>query len=188
MYKWTICVLTVPEREQDLTRIEGMLLHQIDNRNDIQLLIDKGTGDVGKKRQRCLEEAAGDYICFVDDDDLIAHDYIERIYELLDGEVDYIGFQLQHYRNGEKQKPTFHSLKYKEWSEDDNGWYRDVSHLNPIKTSIAREGVFEGAYGEDKAWAEQVNPKTEHYIDAPMYFYFFSDEHSLTAGDSNGNA
>lgn len=188
LIKWTIAIISVTERRQDLTRIKGILDYQIGDKDDIEVLVDLGTGDVGKKRQRCLEEANGEYICFVDDDDLVAHDYIESIYPLLDGKVDYIGFQLQHYQDGEKSKPTYHSLEYEKWSEDDNGFYRNVSHLNPIRRELALQGRFEGAYAEDKTWAEQVHPKTQHYIDRPMYFYFFAPQYSLTIGDQNGNA
>lgn len=187
LIKWTIAIISVPERKQDLTRIKGILEYQIGNRDDIEILVDVGTGDVGKKRQRCLEEANGEYINFVDDDDLVAHDYIESIYPLLDGEVDYIGFKLQHYDKGKKSKPTYHSLEYEKWFEDDNGYYRNVSHLNPIRREIALTGRFEGAYAEDKGWAEQVKPKTQHFIDRPMYFYFFSEDYSLTIGDQHGN-
>lgn len=180
--KWTIAILTVPEREADLERITGVLDRQIAGR-DIQVIVSRGAGNVGEKRQACLNSAQGEYLNFVDDDDLIAHDYVDRIYPLLDG-VDYIGFRMQLYIDGRKQKPTFHSLRYDGWSEDGNGYYRNVSHLNPIRTEIARQGRFEGAYAEDKAWAEQVHPQTEHYIDDPMYFYFFSPQHSRTIGNA----
>ena len=180
--RWTIAILTIPERKLDLTRIKGMLQYQINNSQhvtDIELLINNKSGTVGEKRQWCLEHAKGDYINFVDDDDLVAHDYIEKIYPLLDG-VDYVGFMLQHYRNGEKMKPTYHSLEYDTWFEDEDGWYRGVSHLNPIKLEIAKQGAFSGEYGEDFRWAQLVHPKTSHYINEPMYFYFYSEKHSAT--------
>lgn len=61
----------------------------------------------------------------------------------MDG-TDYIGFQLQMYNKGVKDKPTYHNLKYTEWCENQIGYYRGVSHLNPIRRDIALKGKFEG--------------------------------------------
>lgn len=180
MIKWSICILTVPERENDLARLFGSLKRQVGDR-DIQILVNDRGGALGEKRQWCLNHAMGEYICFIDDDDLVAHDYVETIYPLLDG-VDYIGFRLQLYNDGAKQKPTFHSLRYENWSEDENGFYRNVSHLNPIRTEISREGRFDGGFGEDFRWSQQVKPVTEHFIDKPLYFYFHSSKYSLSQG------
>lgn len=177
--KWTICILTVPEREKDLTRITGLLQHQIGSREDVCLLVNAREGSLGEKRQWCVENATGEYMNFVDDDDIIAHDYVDTIYPLLDG-VDYIGFRLQMYVNGERQLPTTHSLRYPAWSEDENGFYRNVTHLNPMRREVVEQARFEGGFGEDRRWSEQVKPETEHFIDRPMYFYFYSKEHSLS--------
>lgn len=181
--KWTIAILTMEGRETDYERIMGMLAYQGGGGRDIEILVAAQPWSVAEKRQWCLDNAQGEYFNFIDDDDLIARDYIDRIYPLLDG-VDYIGFRMQLFWDGRRMKPTFHSLRYPDWSEDENGYYRNVSHLNPIRTEIARQGRFEGGYGEDRRWAEQVSPKTEHFIDEPMYFYFYSPEHSRTSGDT----
>lgn len=181
--KWTIAILTIPERKLDLGRIVGVLKRQITDQ-DVEIIVADQDWRVGRKRQWCLDTANGEYFNFVDDDDLVAHDYIDSIYPLLDG-VDYIGFQMQLYWDGEKMKPTYHSLQHDRWWDDDSGYYRNVSHLNPIRTEIARQGRFDGAYPEDVNWARQVHPETEHYVDHPMYFYFFAPEHSKGQADGN---
>ncbi|ORB93968.1 hypothetical protein LAUMK4_05849 [Mycobacterium persicum] len=175
--RWTIAILTIPERRTDLIRLLSSLQHQIGDVPGIKVLVADQPGSISEKRQWCLDNAHGDYFCFIDDDDLPAHDYIQRILPLLDG-VDYVGFRMQHYHNGTKSKPTYHSLRHGHWHEDDHGYYRNVSHLNPIRLDIARKGRFYGGYGEDRQWAEQVSPETEHYIADPMYFYFDSPTHS----------
>lgn len=181
MVKWTIAILTVEQRKPLFQRLLDVLKPQVGDR-DIEILIaDQEDWSVSDKRQWCLDEARGDYLCFCDDDDLVASDYVERIYPLLDG-VDYVGFRLQLYIDGMPQKPTFHSLRYPEWSDDAAGYYRNVSHLNPVRTEIARQGRFDGGYGEDKRWADQVHPVTEHYVDDVMYKYYFSPTSSLTYG------
>lgn len=148
---------------------------------DIEVLIADQDWPLSEKRQWCLDSAKGEYFCFIDDDDMVAENYVEAIYPLLDG-VDYIGFQVQFYWDKEPWKPTFHSLRYGTHTieSDENGFYRGVSHLNPIRTVIARQGRYEGGYGEDNRWSAQVNPETEHYVDQVMYHYYFSPSTSLT--------
>lgn len=168
----------MPERKAEFTRLCKLLRPQAKGR-DIEILVARQPAwTISRKRQWCLDRAKGEYINFIDDDDLIAENYVDAIYPLLDG-VDYIGFQLQFYYNGEPWAPTYHSLRYDGWSSDVNGHYRDVSHLNPMRTAVAREGRFDGGHGEDFRWGRQVHPKTEHYIHEIMYYYYFSPESSL---------
>lgn len=173
---WTICILTIPGRKTELERIVGILEYQIANRSwNIQILIADQDWGVAEKRQWCLDNAQGLYVNFIDDDDLVAHDYIDSILPLLDG-TDYIGFRQQYYLNGKKGHLAHHSLQYKDWYGDHTGWHRDVSHLNPILRSVALQGSFIDGPGEelseDDRWAKQVNPQTEHFIDKTLYFYF----------------
>lgn len=178
--KWTIGILTVPQRKGMLTRLLKVLEPQIGDR-DIEILINDQDWEIGAKRQWCLDNAKGEYFCFVDDDDMVSDNYVDAIYPLLDG-VDYIGFQVQFYWDGEPWKPTYHSLQCGVHTifADDTAFYRGVSHLNPMRTEVARQGVYEGGFGEDNRWSALVEPKTEHYIDEVMYHYLFSPTASLT--------
>jgi hypothetical protein len=176
--KWTIAVLTVPERALDLIRIKAILHHQINGNPEIEVMFAPQEGwTLGQKRQWCLDNAQGEYFNFIDDDDLIAHDYIDTIWPLLDG-IDYVGFRMQHFSYGVKSKPTYHSLRYDTWYDDADGFYRNVSHLNPMAIHIARQGRFAGYYGEDFRWSQDVRPQTEHYIDKCMYMYMDAPKYS----------
>lgn len=194
--RWTIGVLSIPSRSRELGTLVADLRMQMERlagdgfdqvlgdglaraaaqryrmaRGDIEVLIDtRAEPTIGEKRQWVLDTAAGQYINFVDDDDRVARDYVQTIHPLLDG-VDYIGFMVELRVNGVLRPPCYHSLQYKGWSNDRNGYYRNVSHLNPMRTEIARQGTFAGNYGEDREWAAQVHPRGEHYIGRPMYFY-----------------
>lgn len=182
MIRWSICIITVPERKKDLTRLFAVLERQIGDL-DIELCVNYQDGSLGEKRQWCIDNTNGEYVSFVDDDDLVAPDFVQTIYPLLDG-VDYVGFQVQLYVDGAKQKPTYHSLRYNSWVEDESGFYRNVSHLNPIRREVALQARFDGGPGEDYRWALQVKPQAEHYIDRPMYFYFFANNYSLSKRDA----
>lgn len=142
---------------------------------------------VPEARQQLMEAATSEYICFVDDDDMVAPYYCERIYPLLDG-VDYIGFRMQYYYDGSPGKPTYHSLRYKQWYEDGAGYYRNISHLNPIRRELATKVSYVCPYPEDVSWSEGMqrygNVRSEHYIPDIMYHYYFAP--SLSYGQMGG--
>lgn len=173
--KWTIAILTIPERRVDFERLMAILSPQVGNR-DIEIIITDQDWSIAAKRQWCLDNAQGEYFNFIDDDDMIAHDYVEGIYPLLDG-VDYIGFILQHYLDGRKSAPQYNSICIKD-RYDGNAYFTWPNHVNPIRTEIARQGTFTtplytpDGRGEDWQWSQQVHPRTEHFIDRPMYMYF----------------
>lgn len=175
--KLSIMVLTQPSRHQYLKRILHTLNKQLEGVKDVEVNVRMFDDNLtlGENRQVMRHEARGEYSCFVDDDDLVADDYVARILPLLDG-VDYVGFRLQCYVDGTPQIPTFHSLTYKNWHQDDKGYYRDISHINPIKTVLALRATMEGGYGEDSRWSETLRSlniiNTQHYIADVMYHYY----------------
>jgi hypothetical protein len=93
---------------------------------------------------------------------------------------------MQCYVDDRPLKPTYHSLRYGRWYEDGAGYYRDVSHLNPIRTDLARRVDFRrGQPPEDVSWADQVRSHvhTEAYVDRVMYHYRSSSADSTWRGD-----
>jgi len=63
----------------------NLLEEILSRRNDLDYkIITKENGGVSSARNRGLMEAAGDYIMFLDGDDYIAEDLVERIYETLE--------------------------------------------------------------------------------------------------------
>jgi hypothetical protein len=159
-----------------------LLLPQVDKyKGQIEVLIfwNDCKHTIGYYRQKMMEDARGEYISHIDDDDLIPKDFCDTIFPLLDG-VDYIGFRVELNHKSLRFLPVYHSLQYDRWIEDDTGYYRGVTHINPIKTEIALKGVFpEVENGEDYQWTVEVHkymantPRefTEHFIDRPMYIY-----------------
>ena len=110
----------------------------------------------------------------MDDDDAVSPNYISSIVPLLDG-VDYIGFEIAMYLNHERIKPAYHSLNTKEWTEDENGYYRDIGHVNPMRRELALQRPMTGGIGEDARWACEMRGlvKTQHYIREPLYVYLW---------------
>lgn len=175
--KWSLLILTQPSRAALLARLTACLLPQLLRAQGVDLVIAffNSRLSLGAQRQKMTEEAQGEYVSIVDDDDLVAPDFIQRILPLLDG-VDQVGFRLQEYKDGVPLKPTFISLRYNGWHDDAEAEYRDIMHLCPLKRELSLEVRREGPPGEDARWACALSKlgvvKTEHFLDAVMYMYY----------------
>lgn len=186
---WTILIATVGERNERFYKLAKKLLQQTEPyKGKVQLLVywNNYEWPLGEVRQFLVEQAESEYISFVDDDDDVPDYYVKEVMKALKKNPDYVGWQQQLWHNGEKMKPTFHSIKYRDWSEDEKGWYRDVSHLNPIKRGIALKTSFGSSQDtpEDESWARRIAPhvETEEYIDKVMYFYQHTSDDSVWRG------
>jgi hypothetical protein len=87
-----------------------------------------------------------------------------------------VGFIVAYYVDGWLRREFIHSLEYSYW-----GLQRDISHLNPMKTEIARLGRFEGSDANcDYNWACQVRSaglcKTQAFVEDRLYHYRFDSE------------
>ena len=176
--KLSLMILTQPSRAAFLAKLLDRLKPQVAKYPDVVIDIRMFDGNLslGANRERMRQASRGEYICFIDDDDLVPEDYLAKIYPLLDG-VDQIGFRVQCYIDGEPLSKTFHSLKYKSWSADKDGHYRDISHINPMRRVLALQVSMDGGVGEDSRWSDAMRQlnivKTEHYIDEVMYLYYY---------------
>lgn len=175
--RWSILVLTQPSRAEFLQRLMACLKPQIDAHLEVELFIRyfDNALSLGDNRQRMAEAAEGEYQCIVDDDDLVAPDYVARILPLLDG-VDQISFRLQQFTNGARHIPTYISLRHGRWYNTDTAEYRDIMQVCPLRRELSLAVPREGGPGEDARWAAHLRNmgivKTEHVIDEVMYFYY----------------
>lgn len=197
---WTILIPTIGRRQAQFRRLVIELLSQAEPRHGqvtILAYYNNGERPLAEIRQALVEAAAGTYVSFVDDDDWVPDYYVQQVRTAIHeyaaasppGEAppiarlpDYIGWRMQHYSDGHPSKPTFHSLAYGRWWDDDRGYYRDVSHLNPILRSKALLADFRGGNPpEDVSWADQMRGllKTEAVIDPEFVMY-----HYYSSGDS----
>lgn len=166
----------MPERKELLGRLLDCLAPQVEKYPDIEVMTKTSTRSrsVGDQRQEMLTKAIGEYVCFIDDDDLVSPVYIDTIYPLLNG-VDYVGFPVKVLRDGHPYGVAYHSLKHREWTSHGLTSFRDISHLNPIKRELAVQAQMEGGYGEDHRWANRLRElgivKTQNYTAEPMYYY-----------------
>lgn len=178
---WSILIATLARREQQLAQVLEALGQQLALFSPMVEVVayrNHGETPLPVIRQALVEEARGDYLCFVDDDDTLPPYYVDTILPMLDGTVDYVGWRMQAYMDGAALKPTYHTLDTDGWWETDYAYYRDVSHLNPVRTALARQADFRrvGDGPEDVSWADQMRPllHTQHLCDGDriMYHYY----------------
>ena len=141
-------------------------------------LADDGELILGEKRNRLLDLASGEYLAFVDDDDMIADSYIEDTFAAIQGQrPDCVTFKGIITTNGRNSGEFRFDMNYPHniWEQDPNGVHlRCPSIWCPVKSSIAKTIRFLPVdCAEDRVWAIQLYPllTTQAYIDKHLYFY-----------------
>ena len=150
---------------------------------EIVTLLDNQHMKVGKKRNELLSLANGEYVCFVDDDDLISNDYVDSILEAIETGEDVVVFTLSRNHNGNHDRLCYYSKEYEKDRDTPGAYYRMPNHLMVFKTDIAQKVKYkEYFFGEDAAWSKEVQKylKSERKIDKVLYTYQSSDTGSAT--------
>lgn len=188
---WTILVPTIPQREDLFRRLMARLLPQLDphdGRVTVLAWRNSGWPHLGALRDAMLIAAPGEYVSFIDDDDLVPEYYVAEVVTAIVGRPDHVGFQLEYTTEtlGEQvgREIVDHSLRHGRWHRNAEGQLvRDFTHIDPIRRDLALRGSFAVAKrgrAEDRQWVKQVrgNLRTEVYIDKIMYHYLWSHEGS----------
>lgn len=195
---WTILIPTIGRRAPKLVLLVNELLEQAQRYEDhvsILAFYNNGERPLGQIRQALVEDAQSHYVSFVDDDDRVPTHYVEKVVEAIGDYAaqfeqwpDQVGWRMQHYSDGVPSKPTYHSLRFRSWWDDDKGYYRDISHLNPVRRELAlMYGDFRrGDPPEDVGWSDQMRGhiKTEAYVpdEFVMYHYYSSGDSTWRPG------
>lgn len=193
--KLSILILSAPERLDKLSKLLQELFNQIIGREiEVIYLGDNLKMTVGEKRNKAVSAARGEYVCFIDDDDMIAKNYIEKIYEAILKKPDVVTFLVRKTYNGKPEQiqkferigrrildPT---LKQK--------FGMKVLTMPPNHLCVWDKSIFMGDCrfphknkGEDHAFAEKVFEKygddlRKIDIDEVLYYYDYQTNVSLT--------
>lgn len=178
-FKLSILIPTLPRRKEMFDKLVEELGRQ--SNPEVQLISNNNeTLSIGAKRNLLLEASTGEYVCFIDDDDMISSTYIDDIMTAIRTSPDCVSLRGVMTTYGENPEMFEHSLRYSAWITTTNPikYERYPNHLNVIRASIAKQFKFpEINFGEDHKWAEQVHLsgliKDEYYLDKVLYNYQF---------------
>lgn len=185
----SVLIATIKEREASFNLLRDELERQLEEYNledkvEVVFYQDNKEASIGYKRNCLLNMAKGEYITFIDDDDMINEYYLPLIVQKLEQDKpDCIGFKLKMTTNGENPQVCDHSLRHKKegWQDNQKGfdYIRAVTHFNPVKRKLAlKVGFPEIRYAEDKPYSDKITQLCfkETYIDAFMIYYQYSNK------------
>ncbi len=178
--KLSILIPSLIKRSGYLLRLMEGFRTQLNHVNEVEILVnvDNGKKSIGQKRNELLQQATGDYVVFIDDDDEISTVYLLEIFEGIEKGVDHIGIQMMYMPDKGVSKLVKCSKDYA-WEEKDGVYLRSAQHVCAIKRSIATQVKFpEISFGEDKTWSETITKlvETEHLVSEPIYFYRYRSQ------------
>jgi hypothetical protein len=187
--KLSILICTLPQPFRDSRFISALsedLTKQVKGR-PVQILYlgDNKSMTVGEKRNNLLDIAKGERIVFVDDDDYVSDNYIDKLLEYSELDYDCIGIGVQFTKDGEY--PSTYDYGYKKnintRVEGLRVYGRMPNHLCLWKKEIAQRVRFPHiSLGEDHQWAEKQILKgyTFHKTSEIIYFYDFRPGNTQT--------
>jgi len=173
----SILIPSLPER---LHLLEGMLtsLEQQARRcghvQQVELLVltDNRCRSIGEKRNALLDVAQGRFVAFVDDDDRVAADYVDRLCQAIGThpDADCVVFDVAvSAPNGGKL--ARYGVEY-EIGEDAFYYYRKPNHLMCYARRIAlRHRYRDTSWGEDTDWSIRAARDVVRQVRIPAVLY-----------------
>jgi hypothetical protein len=176
---WDMLIATIPHRDASLRLLLAELDRQLRGygrpRAGVRIYRDNLEHGYGNKTQDLINSSTAGYISCIDDDDMVAPDFVERVLAALGTWPDYVGFPVRWTVDGVPQCPVEHSLRHGGWHDSAGMLKRDIAQFNPIRRELALLGTWEGGYQAERRWGDQVRATgrvaTEVWIDEPMYYY-----------------
>ena len=174
-----ILICTLPERANKLKRLTQCLDKQIMSHHAGKVSYkchDAGTSiTTGRKRNMLIEQSYSEYFSFIDDDDIVSNDYVDKIMNAILENPDVITFNGYMTTNGTNRQNF--TIKLGSRYEEKNGhFYRFPNHLCAFKREKVRHIKFPDQWvQEDYIWAKAIHDrgllKTEVHIESDLYHY-----------------
>jgi len=170
----SILICSLDEREESKDRLLSCLQRQLTDEVEILIETDNRQSPTGTKRNRLLDRAAGDYIVFIDDDDLVSDDYISKILEATKTNPDCCKIEGLICRKGKEPQKFISSMKINIWNNLGSTLLMATNHLCPVKRKLAVQARFPDIYREeDILYADNLRPllKTEVDMEGSLYYW-----------------
>ena len=195
--KLSILILSIPSRLEKYKILQDKLLDQIGDREDVEVLclIDNKSMHIFEKRNELLRSSRGTHIAWLDDDDDVADNYIERLTETIEDNpnADVISFNQDCYLNGVHAKVFLKMGNPHEpvvaiadgYSQSYKDTLRPPYHFCVWKRTLAQSEQFNSVYHpqtgqscEDIDWLMRLYPKVEESValDDFLHIYQWSSE------------
>jgi hypothetical protein len=190
----SILIPTIPSRLKIFGDLFGEVLNQVEaleidhpSLGFVEVLYDDspafldGGPSIGRKREELVKRATGKYLCFLDDDESIAPNYVETLVRLCQEDKDVITFRNISKLDNFWMVVDLGLANENEQATHDRMINRRPWHICPVRSDYAKLHTFEDiSYGEDWKWFEQVlnHCRTEAKTDAVIHQYNHSSKHS----------
>ena len=181
MINLSILICTLPERKESYKFINDKLMRQCCDlgvfSGQVEICtINNTVMTTGAKRNALLEMSRGKFIVFVDDDDDVSDDYVEKIFFtiLKHPYIDCIGIEGIITTDGMQQKDWIISVDCKDWYEENDVYFRTPNHISPVRRELALQAGFpDVTYAEDREYSKRLLPlcKNEAKIKGSIYHY-----------------
>ena len=180
--KLSILILSIPSRFDIVRPLIDKLLLQIGDREDVEVLslMDNKSLHIWEKRNELMRIARGTHMTWLDDDDDVADNYVDKLTEAIEANpnVDVISFDQMCYLNGVEAR-VFAKMgnPHEDVLPDATGTrYRDTLrppyHWCCWKTSLASSEAFRSSFShgdrgqstEDIDWLRRLYPKVQESV------------------------
>lgn len=169
----SILICTLKRRKHLLGRLLKILKPQMADSVEILIEEDGGEMSTGEKRNILLKKAVGDYVAFVDDDDMVSINYVAKILWAVQTNPDCCSLKGLLIREKDYYE-FYHSIQHRKWYRKGDKFFRCPNHLNTVKREWALQAGFPDLYkGEDKDYSERLRPllKNQEKIKGILYYY-----------------
>lgn len=180
MIKLTILTPAITERRELRQVLSNEIKKQIGELPVEHIVLeDSGEISVGEKMARAFQDIAGEYVCVVDDDDMITPNYIASILAALENDPDVVTFQVL--RTDIKKIWDLRTGVEDGTASNDERSVMMANHLCVWKTALAqRVPWLPLRYASDVFWYQLLNrSKADIYevrIPDVLYHYRFNAE------------
>lgn len=183
-FKWSILIATTGSRvAQFFAPLVLELEKQVDflgARGEVEVLglYDAKGMTIGEKRNILLNSASGEYLSFVDDDDIVHPSYVSQVLDAinLNPGVDLITFDMERQSVGIPNLICKHSIEATGDGHEDGsgGWVSPPSHIMVWKSEVANKAMFPlKNWREDYDWSRQVGKYVSSCINIDRVLYWY---------------
>jgi hypothetical protein len=194
--KLSILILSIPSRFDQVRKLIDKVELQIGDRQDVEVLclMDNKSMHIWEKRNELMGIARGSHLTWLDDDDDIADNYVDRLTLVIQNSpnTDVISFNQICYLNGQEAR-VFAKMGNPHETvviDQSKGRFRDTLrppyHWCCWKTSLAASEPFRASFShgdkgqstEDIDWLRRLYPKVEEdvHVDEFLHIYRWSNE------------